>query len=169
MPCSLDLAHQPIATATGCAGADELNIDRRDHILKANDRLDFGTRWSADGLYELAGYAAWLCVDAWDAGGKHDNAAKLADHARQLGTFDPRIELMHANRLTHQDHAKAEAVVKAAPARRTTDPGFDELAEWWDHYLAYRSSRPKRRTRRPGASTRVARPVGRTRPPRFRT
>ena len=106
-------------------------------------------------------------MDAWDADGKHDIAAKLADHARELGAFDPRIELMHADRLTHQDHAKAEAVVRGALARRTTDPGFDELAEWWDRYLAYRSARPKRRSPKPGTSPRVARPAGRTRRGRF--
>ena len=34
----------------------------------------------------------------------------------------------------------AAVVVASTLARRTADPGFDELADWWDRYLAYRSA-----------------------------
>ncbi len=124
--------------------------------------------WARSGLTELAGYVAWLVADSYEAEGNESRAAKVIDIAVQCGASDPRVTMSHARRLAAQRRdTEVRAVVKAALARRTTDPGFDELEGWMARYRARKSCRPRGPAPKPGTSVRVARPEGRVRAGRF--
>lgn len=125
-------------------------------------------RWTSDGLYELAGYTAWLIVESYLADDSASTADTYLERALAYGATDPRLTHMHAERLALQGRAAdAEAFAVSALASRTTDPGYDELALWLDRWRAKQRRRPSGPNPRPGASPRVARPAGRVRPRRF--
>jgi DNA polymerase III epsilon subunit-like protein len=167
LPCPLDIAHQPIvAAAVGLVDGAVPSKRRRD-VAGSSGRC-LVTDWARLGFYDLAGYAAALVADAWAAEGNHSRAVAAIDQAVTAGALDPAVVCAHAQQLANQgNHAAVADVVTAALERRTTDPAWADLADWYVRYQAATAQRPGRRRARPGASRRVARPADRTRPKRF--
>ncbi|MCO8128522.1 3'-5' exonuclease [Acidimicrobiia bacterium EGI L10123] len=166
-PCPIDIAHQPLVTTAVYSDQITLDPTRIKHMSAAN-RKSFMSRWTDAGLHDMAGYAAWLAADWLASAGKLSGAAVVVDYAMELEAFDPRIIRIYAERLTLQQRdAEAEAVVRKHLAHRTTDEGWQELAEWWNRHLARQRQRFTPPNPKPGTSSRVARPSGRVRPRRF--
>ena len=165
--CPTDIAHQPIA-ALVCQALDRhVPKRRRPHVSRSNSRC-LVTDWARSGLTNLAGYAAWLVADAWAAEGNDSRSGAAIDQAVAVGAFDPRIVCTYAKRLVAQGRGQdATDFVTSTLPGRTTDPGWDDLATWHARHQAEAARAPTRRGPRPGASTRIARPAGRTRPRRF--
>lgn len=166
-PCPLDIAHQPIATTILYGSHGRLTDERRKKV-SAGGTSNFLHRWTKYGCHDLVGYAAWLTADSWVGDGNRRRADAVIDHAMTLEAYDPRIVRVYAERLTLQDrHEDAKALVATHLGSRNTDPGWKELADWWDRYAAHRQvSRPAPNPK-PGTPTRLARPAGRIRPRRF--
>lgn len=168
-PCPIDIAHQPVATTMLFGTTDKLSVERRKKISGA-DESSFVVKWSRLGLHTMAGYAAWLAVESWLAEGHPGRATGVVDQALQYRAFDPRVLRLYAERLTLQNrHDDAAKFVKEHLQNRTTDPGWQELADWWDRYLARRTAKPARATAPSTTSSRARRPADRVRPRRFTT
>ncbi len=165
-PCPIDVAHQPLAIAATLRGDARLSTARR-HDISGHDSKSTVTRWANQGLHDIAGYAAWLVVDAWLADANSGRADDVIDQAMRFDAHDPRIIRLRAERLTLQQRS-GEAVTLATThlARRTTDEGWDELADWLARHLADASVYPTPPDRT-NASPRAVRPTGRQRARRF--
>lgn len=166
--CPIDVAHQPLARAVCFDGDDTIRAPRRRTISKSSEPSCFLARWTRLGLPELAGYAAWLTTEAWVDDRNPARADAVIDQAVEVGAHDPRIVRIYAARLALQGrHDDAEALIAEHMPRRTTDPGWHELAEWHRRYRAQQARRPTRREPAPDAPTNRVRPAGRVRPGRF--
>jgi len=167
-PCPTDLAHQPLAALVCDALDGPVPTKRRSQLVGSGDRK-LVTEWAHAGYHDLAGYAAWLVVDAFATEGNTSRAANIADQAIQLRAFDPRIVLAHGQRLAQQGrHRDLDDLIDLVLEQRTTDPAWQDLTAWRDRHEAERHK--ARRTRRParGRSTKTTRPTGRERPQRFK-
>ncbi|MBK5224341.1 MAG: 3'-5' exonuclease [Acidimicrobiia bacterium] len=165
--CPTDIAHQPIA-ALVCQALDGHVPKKRRRQVSGPDARCLVTDWARLGLPDLAGYAAWLVADAWAAEGNDSRSGTAIDQAVAAGAFDPRIICAYAKRLVAQGrHRDATHFVASNLGGRTTDPGWNDLDTWYARYLAEAAQAPTSKGPRPGASTRIARPAGRTRPRRF--
>lgn len=166
-PCPIDIAHQAITNAICCDETGYVTTDRRKRISDSKTSA-FLLSWPPLGLYELAGYAAWLTADAWAADRNPGRADIVIDQAMSNGAYDPRVIRVYAERLTLQGRlSDADALVTNHLQRSTTDPGWAELSLWHDRSLAQRTRRTMGPNAKPGASIRVARPPARVRPNRF--
>jgi len=165
-PCPIGIAHQPLAAAATFRGDTRLTIDRRKDISR-HDSRSLVINWTKMGLHDLAGYAAWLAVDTWLADANSARADDVIDQAMRFDAHDPRIIRLRAERLTLQQRTD-EAVTLATThlARRTTDEGWDELADWLARHLADTAAAPDPPDRT-NTSPRAVRPTGRQRARRF--
>jgi DNA polymerase III epsilon subunit family exonuclease len=162
-PCPIDIAHQPLVVAAVVDPDGSINRDRRSRISKPNRILE---TWVGAGAKDMAGYAAWLMCDTWLAEQNQVRSDPIVDRALGLGATDPRLVQLYAQRLAAQQrHADIGALMAKHTPDRTTDPGWQELADW---HLRYTAQQTKRRAPvRPTGSPRVTRPAGRVRPNRF--
>jgi DNA polymerase III epsilon subunit-like protein len=168
LPCPLDTAHQAVAIAA-CDAADGTVPETRRKAICDPSGTSNVERWSKEGLNDLAGYAAWLVADSWAADDKESRSHSVIDHAINVGAIDPRLARAYAQRLALQARdAEVRAFVTEQVARRTTDPGWDDLELWFNRYLGQAARRRQARPApRPDASPRIARPAGRVRARRF--
>jgi hypothetical protein len=141
-PCSIDIAHQPLA-ALVCDAIDKpVPKKRRNQLVGSGDRK-LVTEWCHAGLHDLAGYAAWLVADSFASEGNESRAANIVDHAIQLRAHDPRLVLAHGQRLAQQGRRRDLAdLVEAVAEHRTTDPGWQDLSAWYDRHQAQLHKRP---------------------------
>lgn len=163
-PCPIDVAHQSLTEAICCDPDGAIDQDRRKKIA-GSDGTALLNNWPANGWHALAGYAAWLAADAWLADKNPLRADRVIDHAMDSGAHDPRIIRLYAQRLTLQRRdAEVEDLVQAHLARRTTDPGWAELASWHERHKARLAQRQRPRPRTSGDSPQQVRPISRRRP-----
>lgn len=166
-PCPIDVAHQPIATAILVDRDGRIPLPAR-KLFAQEGQMRKLQRWLDAGLPELAGFGAALVIDAWLADHNDARADRVLDMAVTGGAADPRLTRLHAQRLAlHGRDLDAISLVEAALTAPTTDPGYDELAVWFDRWRAQRRKRPTSPNPKPGSSPRNARPAGRVRPRRF--
>ncbi len=167
LPCPLDVAHQPLAAITCDLTDGKVPTSRRAHMFTAGEPPVIIGYCQAH-LYDLAGYVAWLVADSYEAENNGPRALKAIDTALQHGASDPRLTLAHARRLASQRQDKRlRLAVETALAHRNTDPGWDDLADWYNLYQGQQARRVHLPGPKPGVSTRVVRPAGRVRPQRF--
>ena len=168
LPCPTDIAHHAVAVAATEAADGVVPKNRRKAIADPTGTSNV-ERWTNEGLKDLAGYAAWLVADSWAAEGNEPRSHSIVDHAVQAGATDPRLARTYAQRLAmHARHTEVAAFIADQVARRTTDPGWDDLELWFNRYQAEAARLRRVRPRaRPGASPRIARPSGRVRARRF--
>lgn len=165
-PCPLDIAHQPLVVAATLRGDARLTTGRRKDI-SGHDSKSMVARWAQLGLHDMAGYAAWLVVDAWLADDNSGRADDVIDQAMRFEAHDPRIIRLRAERFLLQRRTD-DAVTLATThlEHRTTDDGWDELADWLARRLADTADHPARPS--PGnTSPRAVRPANRRRARRF--
>lgn len=169
-PCPVDVAHHPLVVTSVCTPDGHLPPARRIRVFRnPTETATCLTKWPTKGCDDMAGYAAWLAIDAWLADHNQVRADIIIDYAIAKHLHDPRVVRVHAERLAAQQrHPDVKRLIEATLATRTTDPGYAELDEWYLRYQAYRG---RRRTPRPqghsGLNPRTARPASRTRSRRF--
>jgi DNA polymerase III epsilon subunit family exonuclease len=167
LPCPLDIAHQPLAAITCDLADGKVPTSRRAHMFTAGSPPLIISYCQAR-LYDLAGYVAWLVADSFEAENNGARALKVIDTALQHGATDPRLTMAQGRRMAaHRQDKRLRQIVEDALAHRNTDPGWDDLADWYTLYRGQQARRVHTPGPKPGVSTRVARPAGRVRPQRF--
>lgn len=163
-PCPRDILHIAVADTVTLGAAGHMTDQRARQILAPTPKSPLNT-WRKHHRDILA-YALWRVARHLFDEGHDEHAYTAVDHgiAMNLHTADPRFTELACERLVETGQADTAFTVAAdALAHRSTDPGYDDLADWVLYtrtLLHTRQPRPRRTITHP----RRARPAGHTNP-----
>ncbi len=129
-PCPLDICHQSVVRILLDAPSGEVSQQVTNSLTRV-EGSKLGT-WVRQGLTDVAGYAAALCVESLADRGNFSRVGAVVDLAHMLGLdeVEPRIALERAKTLALQGRlADAQTTVDVCLRGATTDAGFDDLRD----------------------------------------
>ena len=168
--CPLDTLHQTVARIA-CGNPHGPPDEARRLQLMGSGSNKRVPDWAGQGLLDVAGYAAWLAADAYEADGAVQRYDTCVDEAVALGLdqVEPRLALARAARLASQGRfADADAVALGCLTGATTDSGYTDLRNWRDGTLLPMARRAQPPPPRQKTLPRQSRPLSRQRANRYK-
>jgi DNA polymerase III epsilon subunit-like protein len=163
-PCPRDVLRIAVAEIATLGEGRALDQARRDRMLKRTPKSPLNT-WRKHHPDVLA-YALWRIATSLAEEDRDEHATTPVDTAITFAVHDkdPRMALMACERTLETTGADAAfALADRVLASRSTDPGYDDLADW---VLFTRNALYAQQPARPRTIThpRLARPAGHTHP-----
>ena len=160
-PCPRDIMHQPVARVAVFGRSGGLTAAVVKAFFKSEGNL---RRWS-DATAPVKAHAAWLIINN---DFEREQMSSYSIHLARameldLHRIEPRLTLLACELIAASDGTEpALALAEDVLTRRTSDPGFSELAQWvtWIEHAQTASTR--KAAKKLTTFHRLARPEGRT-------